>query len=187
MFRITVDVDVDGSIKTLLVVGNAHPSFEDGSLIAVLNPDESLLSRIMPGCAYSRSLKEIVRGKCDVMLYMWVDAFRKDKVHYTDEYIARKPSPAKFTAHSPAIVRVQETSGGTMEPTPIHIWDSHALLDILQPETVNGLKDAGASPAIPPRKSSLQRNDTGWKGTLSRWGSGHIARLGAFMRKLRPV
>lgn len=101
MFRNLIDFHVDGCKKPLLVLGHAHPSHGDGSCIAILNPDESLVSEIIPGCGYSSSiLKEIVTRKCDLALSLWINTDDRRNIwrmiHGT-RYKRRESPPAKFT------------------------------------------------------------------------------------------
>lgn len=97
-FRTIVGVNFDGSIKPLLVVGCAYPSYDDGNFIAVLNPDAELLTAIKPGCGYNSAiLKEIVRGKCDLMIMGCCVGGYKDRAPtIASKYKSRNPSPAKF-------------------------------------------------------------------------------------------
>jgi len=66
-----VSAEIDGQQKQLLIVGNTHRFFHDANCIAILNPDDSLVSKIRPGVAYmSGALKEMVSGCCDSMLQL---------------------------------------------------------------------------------------------------------------------
>lgn len=98
-FRLIVTANVDGEKKPLLVVGNAHKHVEDGHVIGVLNPVEEIVhsTKVAAGVTYSGGLlKEIVAGKCDAMVELWVDAYKNDKVARISSYISRKKQPAKF-------------------------------------------------------------------------------------------
>lgn len=66
-----VSTEFDGQQKQLLIVGNTHRFFNDANCIAILNPDESLASKIRPGVAYmSGILKEMVSDRCDSMVQL---------------------------------------------------------------------------------------------------------------------
>ncbi|MGE0086574.1 MAG: hypothetical protein AB7S75_19375 [Desulfococcaceae bacterium] len=81
-----------------LIVGNAHREVEDGHCIAIINPDESLLTQVVAGCAYTGdTLKNIVKGKCDLMIEIWIDVYKKDGVSEISRYQSRNMEPAKFT------------------------------------------------------------------------------------------
>lgn len=96
-FRSLVTTKVGDSIKPLLLIGTAHSKVEDGHCMAFLNPDESLVNELTAGCGYGRMhLKEIVAKRCDLMLDVWIDAYREDGVTITSQYKARNAQPAKF-------------------------------------------------------------------------------------------
>lgn len=64
-----ISVEIDGQQQQLLIVGNTHRHFNDANCVAVLNPDETLVSKIKTGVGYtSASLKEIVSKRCDAMV-----------------------------------------------------------------------------------------------------------------------
>lgn len=97
LFRSLLTVEVDGERKPLLLVGNAHGRIEDGHIIAILNPDQELLDQIVPGCAYNGFiLKEILAGRCDLALDLWVDAYKVNGVAECIRYVARQVRPAAF-------------------------------------------------------------------------------------------
>ncbi len=96
LFRSLIDVDCDGNSKSLLIVGSTHPYFGDGYCIAVLNPEKGLLQKITPGCAYNPYiLKELVQGKCDLTLSLWINTNEGFNVSRSVNYKCRKPS-ARF-------------------------------------------------------------------------------------------
>lgn len=77
-FRCMTTIHLEGAATPVLMVGTADGGVEDGEAIVLLNPDEDLLERLRPGVAYSGGLlKEIVSGKCDTMLHVWLDAYVK--------------------------------------------------------------------------------------------------------------
>ncbi|MDR9836787.1 MULTISPECIES: hypothetical protein [Herbaspirillum] len=83
----------------LLIVGSAHQPQEDGQVIAVLNPDLDLESAIHAGCAYHGPLlKDIVSGKCNAMVMVWLDAYKRPEAGRTilASYVSRSPSAPKF-------------------------------------------------------------------------------------------
>lgn len=98
-FRAMVSMNVDGTVKPLLLVGTAHGKVEDGHCLALLNPDESLANRIVAGCGYNgRVLKEIVAKRCDVALDIWIDAYKPAEraVTVMTRYKAQHFQPARF-------------------------------------------------------------------------------------------
>lgn len=96
IFRLLMTVDIDGAAKPLLIVGNAHSQIEDGDCIAVLNPDHDLLSELHGGVAYMAGLKEIVSGRCDAMVHLWIEAYGSNETSVLYKYLSRSPSAAKF-------------------------------------------------------------------------------------------
>jgi hypothetical protein len=96
-FRVLMTAKIEEKEKPLLVVGNAHASFEDGHCIAVLNPDENVLDKVQGGVHYHGGLlKETVQGKCDLMIELWIDAYKEDGVSVMGKYQARGGKEAKF-------------------------------------------------------------------------------------------
>ena len=97
-FKVLVTAKIGDSAKPLLLVGNAHSRIEDGHCIVVLNPNESLFNDVSAGCVYyGDTLKDIVLGKCDLMLELWIDAYKKDSVVEISRYQSREVKPAKFS------------------------------------------------------------------------------------------
>jgi len=97
-FRGLFTLNISGTPKPVLVVGTAHgvPN-EDGGFIAVLNPDHELAERLHVNCSYAGGLlKEIVAGKCDAMVEVWIETYRNDKTKVLSKYLARTQSDAKF-------------------------------------------------------------------------------------------
>lgn len=89
-FKEIVEIDLAGETKTLFLVGYADRNIEDGSCIAILNPEKELLERIKPNVAYSGAiLKEIIAKKCEFMVQVWVDAYKKDGVAILSSYRPR--------------------------------------------------------------------------------------------------
>lgn len=77
-FRCLTAIYLNGAAMPMLMVGRADGQAEDGEAIVLLNPDEDLLDRFKPGVGYHGGLlKEIVSGKCDAMLHVWLDAYVK--------------------------------------------------------------------------------------------------------------
>lgn len=94
--RALFTLNIDGSPKPVLLIGSAHGSHKDGEVIAILNPDHELLDRLQPGLGYSGGLlKEIVTGRCDAMVRVWIEAYRKDPSSIIDRY---RPRAAAATA-----------------------------------------------------------------------------------------
>lgn len=84
----------------VLILGNAHgvPN-EDGHAIAVLNPDIDLKDELHAGCSYSGMLlKEIVAGRCNAMVEVWLDAYIANKEGETviNDYVSRSFNKPKF-------------------------------------------------------------------------------------------
>ena len=96
VFRVMITIEHDQEEKPLMVVGNAHPTHEDGHCIAVLNPDESVQKEIRGGVAYGGGVKEYVQGKCDAMVELWIDAYKKDGTSVLSSYTTRSPKQPKF-------------------------------------------------------------------------------------------
>lgn len=96
-FRILITAKVGNEEKPMLLVGNAHGQIEDGHIIAIFNPDEAILGKVIADCAYAPgSLKEKISGKCDAMIELWVDAYKTDGVSEISRYKSTEQKPAKF-------------------------------------------------------------------------------------------
>lgn len=77
----------------VMLVGYVSHNIEDGSCIAVLNPDESIKEALKPNVGYNSGiLKEIVAQKCDALIQVWVDAYKpkKDRLSILTKYKSRK-------------------------------------------------------------------------------------------------
>jgi hypothetical protein len=93
-FRLVVTTSIGDTPKPVLIVGNAHRHFEDAHGIAVLNPDQRLLDEIRPGVGYNHGiLKEIVSGRCDAMVEVWLAG---DHIQRGCTYRARQKRPVSF-------------------------------------------------------------------------------------------
>ena len=91
-FRCLTAIYLEGAAMPVLMVGTADGQVEDGEAIVLLNPDEDLLDRFKPGVGYHGGLlKEIVSGKCDAMLHVWLDAYSKgpDRAKLLASYTTR--------------------------------------------------------------------------------------------------
>ena len=97
-FRVLMTAKVNGEIKPLLLIGNAHSRVEDGHVMAVLNPDKELCDELVAGCAYSSGLlKEIAGKRCDLLLDVWVDAYMKvNPAKLMTKYQAKVATPGRF-------------------------------------------------------------------------------------------
>lgn len=96
-FKGLFTLNVDGEAKPVLLVGSAHGSHEDGQVIAVLNPDSEVNEKLAPGVAYNGALlKEIVAGRCDAMVHIWIDAYKSDPFTVLEKYTARASVGPKF-------------------------------------------------------------------------------------------
>ncbi|WP_158577721.1 hypothetical protein [Cupriavidus sp. P-10] len=53
--------------------------------------------KLRPGVAYNgASLKEIVAGRCDAMVHVWIDAYKSDSFTMLEKYTARASVGPKF-------------------------------------------------------------------------------------------
>lgn len=97
-FQSTLTLRLGDVDKPVLIVGTAHGlPHEDGDAIAVLNPDPDLVEGLHAGTGYSGAiLKEIVSGKCDAMIHVWLDAYKKDGGSVIGKYVSRTMKDAKF-------------------------------------------------------------------------------------------
>lgn len=94
-FRLLVTTGIGDAPKPMLMIGNTHRHYyEDAYSIAILNPDESLLSDVRPGVAYTRFiLKEMVSKRCDAMVLIWLEG---GNIRQAITYRARRQRPATF-------------------------------------------------------------------------------------------
>ena len=93
-FRMTVTVQLGNAVKPLLIMGKAHRQYDDGRCLAILNPDKGLLSEFSPEVGYEPiTVKELVAGRCDAMIYFWLVG---DRVDTMGSYRARHRRPATF-------------------------------------------------------------------------------------------
>lgn len=96
-FRATITLQIDGEEKPLLLVGSAHRKIGDGACVAVLNPDRGLAEDLSAGSGYPAGvLKEIVTGRCDVAIGLWIEDYKARDVRLGARYRAREFKPAKF-------------------------------------------------------------------------------------------
>ncbi|MEE3387773.1 hypothetical protein [Alcanivorax sp.] len=85
--------EFSGVKSVVMLVGYVSHNIEDGSCIAVLNPDESIKEAIRPNVGYNSGiLKEIFAQKCDALVQVWVDAYKpkKDRLSILTKYASRK-------------------------------------------------------------------------------------------------
>lgn len=94
-FKALITVEIDGEHKPLFICGTAHSRVEDGSCIAILNPDPELVG-IIHGGYLPDHLKEVVAKRCDYALSLWIEAYKNNRVVVGARYRNRTPSPAKF-------------------------------------------------------------------------------------------
>ncbi|MBY0242149.1 MAG: hypothetical protein K2X55_22840 [Burkholderiaceae bacterium] len=97
-FRCLTALYLDGEAMPMLMIGTADEQVEDGEAIVLLNPEEDLLDRFKPGVGYHGGLlTEIVSGKCDTMVHVWLDAYSNDAdrakvlASYTPRTLATAP------------------------------------------------------------------------------------------------
>lgn len=94
-FRCLTTMFMGSDAVPVLMVGTADGKIEDGEVIAILNPAEDLLERFQAGVGYHGPLlKEIVSGKCDAMVHVWLDAYSKSPT--------RAKTLASYTPRAPA-------------------------------------------------------------------------------------
>jgi len=99
-FKALITIEVDGEHKPLLLVGTAHSRVEDGSCIAILNPDPELIGLLNGGWgSNSLILKEAIAKRCDFALSLWIDAYKNNRVSVVTKYENQSPAPAKFKVH----------------------------------------------------------------------------------------
>ena len=73
-FKFLIPIGTD----QLLVLGIMNTQFKYDTCIAVLNPRQELIDRLIPGRAYNgKSLKKLVSGKCDFMVDLLVKTFER--------------------------------------------------------------------------------------------------------------
>ena len=91
-FRLIISAKIDNEEKPLLILGNAHGEIEDGHCIAILNPDEDILSdeRVIAGSSYAGdTLKNLVQGRCDLMGVITAKLSQSAKLVLTDIAVFR--------------------------------------------------------------------------------------------------
>jgi hypothetical protein len=97
-FMALITVEIDGEHKPLLLVGTAHSRVEDGSCIAVLNPDFELVGKLTGGYGANPAIfRETLAKRCDLAIALWIDAYKKDGVGVACTYKNQTPAPAKFS------------------------------------------------------------------------------------------
>lgn len=98
-FKLLFSVKFEDEEKPLALIGFIDKEKEDGKVLALYNPDEMLVNEIHADCAYAPShLKEIVAKKCDMMLELWISAYKPDgrKVGEINSYKNRAFSSARM-------------------------------------------------------------------------------------------
>ena len=97
-YKILLTIQVGEEQKPLLLVGTAHGAVEDGSVIAVLNPDQDLVDKLNGGWGCNSAVfREAVAKKCDLALSLWIDAYKPNGVCLGIQYVAQKAEPARIT------------------------------------------------------------------------------------------
>jgi hypothetical protein len=95
--RALVSLNAGGEVKPLMLVGNLHAGYEDGYVIAILNPDPSLVDEVKPGVAIPTFLlNERVRKRCDLALMIVLNGPKASEASVIRCYTSRTPQPAKF-------------------------------------------------------------------------------------------
>ena len=96
-YRQLLTVEIEDAATPLLLIGEAHGSVEDGYCIAILNPEESLLTEVKAGISYlTQDLLNKVTDRCDVMLKIWIEAYKNNRVNIIAKYEATLTRPARF-------------------------------------------------------------------------------------------
>ena len=95
-FKMLVSMKTGDSTKPLLLIGNVHGRIQDGYCIAVLNPDKSLCDELVPSAYGHKLLTEIVAKRCDLMVNIWIDAYKDKPVSSVRRYTTQKAQPSKF-------------------------------------------------------------------------------------------
>lgn len=99
-FKALITIDIDGERKPLLLAGTAHSRVEDGSCIAIVNPDPELIDQVYGGLGGNPGVfKEIIAKRCDFALALWIDAYMNNRVLVGARYKNRTPAPAKFAVN----------------------------------------------------------------------------------------
>jgi hypothetical protein len=89
-FKLLITLKVDRKALPVLIVGTAHSKQEDGYAIVVLNPHPDLFDQIKAGVAYHEDhLKDKVKHKCDFMIQLWFDLYKRNKYNITASYNPR--------------------------------------------------------------------------------------------------
>ncbi len=96
IFKALITVKVGGEVKPALLIGNAHSKYEDGHCTIILNPDEDLVDNIHPSTSGVPDFRERFSKRCDAVVSVWIDAYKKDGVSLGQKYISRTFKPAKF-------------------------------------------------------------------------------------------
>jgi hypothetical protein len=97
-FKALITVEIDGELKPLLLVGTAHSRVEDGSCIAVLNPDRELVGILSGSYGGNATVfREVVAKRCDLAMTLWIEAYKDNRVIVGARYRNKTPSPAKFS------------------------------------------------------------------------------------------
>ena len=95
-FKGLITIEIDGERKPLLLAGTAHSRVEDGSCIAILNPDTELIVQVYGGLGGNpAAFKEVVAKRCDFALALWIEAYKDNRVVVGARYRNQTPAPAK--------------------------------------------------------------------------------------------
>lgn len=95
-FRMLVTARFDGQDKPVLLVGTLHGTLEDASVVAVLNPDEDLLPSVSSGYLGGEDAAELVTGRCDAMVALWIEAYGQGSCSVSVSYQNPSPRPPQF-------------------------------------------------------------------------------------------
>lgn len=97
IFRHLITIKVNGENKPVLIIGHANSEIGDGHCITILNPEKSLLDKVYVDCCYLGDLlKNVVRGRCDLMLELNIDTYKAIDVSEVSSYKAKVHQPARF-------------------------------------------------------------------------------------------
>ena len=96
-FKGLITIEIDGERKPLLLTGTAHSRVEDGSCLAILNPDRELIGQVYGGLGGNpTAFKEVIAKRCDFALALWIEAYKDNRVVVGARYRNSTSAPAKF-------------------------------------------------------------------------------------------
>lgn len=95
--RFISEISTSSGPQPLLIVMSIHPVEGDGCCLALLSPDASLLGENLIAAVHSKEhVMEIIKGKCDRMLYFLSSSGGSWEFDQIYGYKNPKPQPARF-------------------------------------------------------------------------------------------